>query len=98
MGQAIGQMLTMAVGVAVSPLPIIAVVLLVVSPNGRLKGAAFALACCVSTAIVGGALVAIGVGAGATDDSGPTTRATVLRRRSSPPTRLEIGQRRCSDT
>ena len=38
MGQAIGQMLTMAVGVALSPIPIIASVLLVSSPRGRVNG------------------------------------------------------------
>lgn len=34
MGQAIGQMLTMAVGVALSPLPIIAVVLWLTGTSG----------------------------------------------------------------
>jgi hypothetical protein len=41
MGQAIGQMLPSAVGVAISPLPIVAVVLMLATPRGRLNGPAF---------------------------------------------------------
>src|SRR5206468_3715984 len=38
MGQAIGDMLPAAVGVAISPLPIVAVVLTLVSARGRVNG------------------------------------------------------------
>lgn len=41
MGQAIGQILSFAVGVALSPLPIIAVVLMLATPTGRVNGPAF---------------------------------------------------------
>ena len=43
MGQAIGDMLPAAVGVAISPIPIIAVVLMLVSPRGRTNGPAYLL-------------------------------------------------------
>jgi threonine/homoserine/homoserine lactone efflux protein len=40
MGQAIGQMLPLAVGVALSPVPIIAVGLMLVTPRARVNGSA----------------------------------------------------------
>ncbi len=41
MGQGISEVLTFAIGVAVSPLPIIAVILMLFSARGRMNGAAF---------------------------------------------------------
>ena len=41
MGEAIGQLLPFAVGVAISPLPIVAVVLMLVTPRARSNGPAF---------------------------------------------------------
>ncbi len=38
MGQAIGQVLSYGVGVALSPVPVIAVVLMLASPKGRING------------------------------------------------------------
>ncbi|MFJ9430950.1 GAP family protein [Streptomyces sp. NPDC101490] len=43
MGEAIGSMLASAVGVAISPLPLIAVILMLATPNGRANGTAFTL-------------------------------------------------------
>ena len=43
-GDAIGQMLPIAVGIAVSPLPIVAVVLMLATPRGRVDGPAFVAA------------------------------------------------------
>jgi hypothetical protein len=40
-GEAIGQVLQMEVGVALSPLPIVAVVLMLVTPRGRVNGVTF---------------------------------------------------------
>ena len=79
MGQAIGQMLTMAVGVALSPIPIIASVLLVSSPRGRVNGPTFVVGCAASTAVIGGALLAAGVGSGTSDSGGPSTGASALK-------------------
>jgi threonine/homoserine/homoserine lactone efflux protein len=79
MEQAIGEMLTMAVGVAVSPIPIIAVVLLLVAPRGRVNGPAFVLGCLTSTAVVGGVLIVAGIGSGTSDSGGPSTATTLLR-------------------
>jgi threonine/homoserine/homoserine lactone efflux protein len=77
-GEAIGGMLTMAVGVAMSPLPIIAVVLMLVTPKGRVNGPAFVLGWVVTIAVLGGVLIAIGVGSGTSDDGGPSTGVSVL--------------------
>lgn len=79
MGEAVGQMLTMAVGVALSPIPIIASVLLVSSPRGRMNGPAFVLGCWASAALIGGVLIATGVGSGSDDGGGPSTAASMLK-------------------
>jgi len=41
MGEAIGQVVSLGVGVAISPVPIIAVVLMLGTPRGRVNGPAF---------------------------------------------------------
>jgi hypothetical protein len=41
MGQAIGQVISFGVGVALSPVPIIAVVLVLATPKGRINGLVF---------------------------------------------------------
>ena len=43
MGPAIGDILPLAIGVAISPVPIIAVILMLFGPNARTTGPAFAL-------------------------------------------------------
>jgi hypothetical protein len=79
MSQAIGQMLTMAVGIAVSPLPIIAVVLMLVTPQGRVNAPAFVLGWVLTIAVLGGVLIAVGVGSGTSDSGGPSTATSVLK-------------------
>jgi threonine/homoserine/homoserine lactone efflux protein len=78
MGQAVGQMLVFAVGVALSPLPIIAVVLLLTSAQGKASGVAFVLGSVLSTALLGAALLAAGVGS-QSGDGDPSTRTSLLR-------------------
>jgi hypothetical protein len=41
MGSAIGEMLPLAIGIAISPLPIIAIILILTTPQGRTNGLAF---------------------------------------------------------
>jgi hypothetical protein len=53
MGQAVGNLLPLAVAVAVFPVPIIAVVLVLGSDRGTGKGLAFVLAWCVGLTAVG---------------------------------------------
>src|SRR3954452_20356474 len=78
MGQAIGDFLPSAVGVAISPLPIIAVVLMLVTPRGRLNGPLFVVGWAIGLGIVGPIVLVVADGAGATDDAGPATWVDVL--------------------
>lgn len=79
MSQAIGEMLAMAVALALSPVPIIAVVLLLVGPGGKIKGVAYVIGSATSTATLGGILIAAGVGSGTSSDGGPSTGTSVLK-------------------
>lgn len=56
MGQAIGEMLTAAVGVAISPIPIIAGVVMLVSPRGRVNGPAYLLGQLLGVKLIGDAI------------------------------------------
>jgi threonine/homoserine/homoserine lactone efflux protein len=76
---AIGQMLPAAVGVAISPFPIIASVLLLGTPRGRVNGPAFVLGCALGTAVVGTIVLVVAAGASASEDDGdPATWVSVL--------------------
>jgi threonine/homoserine/homoserine lactone efflux protein len=78
LGQAIGQVLSLAVGVAISPVPIIAVVLMLVTPRARSNGPAFVVGWLLGLSIVG-AIVLL-VAPDATNDSGgPATWVSTLK-------------------
>ena len=78
MGEAIGNFLPSAVGVAISPLPIVAVVLMLVTAKGRVNGPAFVAGWCVGLGLVGAVVLAVAGGADASTDSGPATWVDVL--------------------
>ena len=79
MGKAIGDILPMAIGVAISPLPIIAVVLMLGTPRARANGPAFAAGWLAGLTIVG-TIVLVLAGGNATQDTGePATWASVLK-------------------
>ncbi|THA69357.1 GAP family protein [Streptomyces sp. A0642] len=74
MGDAIGQMLASAVGIAISPLPLIAVILMLATPKGRHNGIAFTGGWVVSLAVVVTAVVLAGSGGDASGgDGGPAS-------------------------
>ncbi|MFI6875653.1 GAP family protein [Streptomyces sp. NPDC050400] len=73
MGDAIGQMLASAVGIAISPVPLIAVVLMLATPRGKVNGTAFTVSWVVSLGVVVTAVVLLGSGADASGDDGPAT-------------------------
>jgi threonine/homoserine/homoserine lactone efflux protein len=79
---AIGQVLPQAIGVALSPLPIVAVVLMLVTPRGKVNGTVFVVGWLAGLAIVGVLTFAIAGPAGASDDGsasrGASTVQTVL--------------------
>jgi threonine/homoserine/homoserine lactone efflux protein len=78
-GQAIGQILPTAIGVAISPLPIVAVVLMLVTPRGRTNGPAFIVGWCAGLAVVGAIVISAAGSAGATQDGAPATWVNWLK-------------------
>ena len=79
MGSAIGQTLSLAVGVALSPVPIIAVILMLVTPRARANGPAFVLGWLVGLAIVGAIVLLVAGPTDASDDGEPATWVDVLK-------------------
>ena len=79
MGQAIGQVLTFGVGVALSPVPIIAVVLMLATPKGRVNGPAFLGGWIFGLAAVGSVLLLAASGGGASNNSTPADWVSVVK-------------------
>jgi threonine/homoserine/homoserine lactone efflux protein len=79
MGEAIGQVLSPAVGVALSPVPIIAVILLLVTPRARINGPAFVVGWLVGLAIVGVIVLSLAGPTEASENGGPATWVSVLK-------------------
>lgn len=67
----IGDLLPSAVGVALSPVPIVAIILVLATPRARATGGAFALGWVLGLAVVGG-LVTLAA-SGASDEGQPST-------------------------
>jgi threonine/homoserine/homoserine lactone efflux protein len=78
MGQAIGQVLPFALGVAISPVPIIAVVLMLVTPRARSNGPAFVVGWLLGLSIVG-TIVLLVAPDGTSDSGGPATWVSTLK-------------------
>src|SRR5262245_20260408 len=74
-----GEMLPSAVGVAISPLPIVAVVLMLVTARGRMNGPAFVVGWVIGLTVVGAALFAIAPDVGPRAQSGPVPWVAGLR-------------------
>lgn len=79
MGEAIGQLLPFAVGVAVSPMPIVAVVLMLVTPRARTNGPAFLIGWVAGIAIAGAIFLALAGPTNASDDGEPATWVSWLK-------------------
>jgi threonine/homoserine/homoserine lactone efflux protein len=79
MGAAIGDILPLAVGVAISPVPIIAIVLMLGTPRARTNGLAFAFGWIAGLTIVGGVLLALASGNSQANDGGPETWVSVVK-------------------
>lgn len=74
MGQAIGDLLPSAVGVALSPIPIIAVILMLGTPRARSNGPAFGLGWVAGLVVVSVIVLLV---AGGADDPDSSTSATM---------------------
>jgi len=79
LGQAIGQVLSFGVGVALSPVPIIAVVLMLATPRGRVNGPAFLAGWVVGLAVVGTVVLLVASGGDASDAGAPADWVSVLK-------------------
>ena len=78
MGQALGNVLPLAVAIAIFPVPIIAVVLLIGPERSVARGVAFALAWCLGLTAVGTAMLLVGGAADGSDDGGPAGWLSLL--------------------
>jgi threonine/homoserine/homoserine lactone efflux protein len=79
MAEAIGQVLSLGVGVALSPVPIIAVVLMLGTPRARANGPAFLLGWVIGLALAGTVILLVSSGADASEDGDPATWVGVLK-------------------
>ncbi|HEX5617976.1 MAG TPA: GAP family protein [Solirubrobacteraceae bacterium] len=79
MADAIGQVLAFAVVVSLSPIPIIAVVLMLGTPRARVNGPAFLLGWVLGLSIVGAIVLVVVGSVGATEGEEPATWVSVLK-------------------
>ena len=79
MGQAIGQVLSFGVGVAISPVPIIAVVVMLATPKGRVNGPAFLLGWVAGLAVLGTIVLVAASGGSASKHGTPATWVSILK-------------------
>jgi hypothetical protein len=79
MGQAIGQSLPLAIGVALSPVPIIAVVLMLTTPRARANGPSFVLGWLVGLGVVGAIVLALAGPGGASEEGQPAAWVSWLK-------------------
>ncbi len=79
MGQAIGEILPLAIGVAISPVPIIAIILMLGTPRARSTGVAFAAGWLAGLTIAGAIMLAVASGNADGDSGEPATWASLLK-------------------
>ena len=79
MGQTIGQILPFAVGIAISPMPIIAIILMLITPKARANGLAFVAGWVLGLLIVGAVFLVVAATAGLSGSSGGSTTTAVIK-------------------
>jgi threonine/homoserine/homoserine lactone efflux protein len=79
MGDAIGQVLSFGVGVALSPVPIVGVVLMLGTPRARSNGPAFIAGWIGGLAVVGTIVLLVSSGADASEQGKPADWVSVLK-------------------
>jgi Sap, sulfolipid-1-addressing protein len=79
-GGALGDLLPLAIGIAISPIPIIACILMLFSPKARINGPAFLVGWVLGIAVVTTVVLLLSDSTGATDDpaSGPSLGDLVI--------------------
>jgi hypothetical protein len=79
MGQTIGEIIPLAIGIAVSPIPIIAVILMLITPKARANGLAFLGGWLLGLAVVGTVALVVANTAGVATSSGPSKAASAIK-------------------
>ena len=79
MGPAIGGSLPLAIGVALSPVPIIAVVLMLTTPRAKINGPAFVFGWLAGLAVVGAIVLVIAGPSNASSSGAPATWVSWLK-------------------
>jgi threonine/homoserine/homoserine lactone efflux protein len=79
MGQTIGEILGLAIGVAISPVPIIALILMLLTPNARGNGLAFLGGWVLGLVVVGAIAIVIAGAAGVDTSTGASNGANVFK-------------------
>ncbi len=79
MGTVIGDFLPVALGVAISPVPIIAVILMLLAPRAKAASVAFMVGWVLGIAAVVTAVTLLAQPVGEADDGGPSTFSSVLK-------------------
>src|SRR5262245_61102679 len=79
MGEAVSAILPQAVGAAVSPIPIIAVILLLFTARARVNAPIFTIGWALGLLIVAGAAFLVGDGADVAGDEGASNGAFALK-------------------
>jgi hypothetical protein len=79
MSTAIGEMLPLAIGIAISPVPIIAIILMLITPKARGNGLAFLGGWMLGLAIVGTIVLIVAGTADVATSSGPSRAASVIK-------------------
>jgi hypothetical protein len=79
MGGAIGEMLPLAIGIAISPLAIVAVILILTTPQAKTNGPAFLGGWLIALAVVGGVALVATDAAESADSSGPRTIVALVK-------------------
>jgi hypothetical protein len=69
----------MAIGVVISPVPIIAVILMLITPKARSNGLAFLAGWVLGLAVVGGIILIIANTAGIAESSGPSKTVSAIK-------------------
>jgi hypothetical protein len=79
MGEAIGQVLPFAVGVAISPMPVVAMVLMLITPQARANGVTFVLGWMLGIAVAGAILLSVASPADASEEGAPADWVSWLK-------------------
>jgi Sap, sulfolipid-1-addressing protein len=79
MGKAIGEILPYALGAAISVVPIVAIILMLVTPKAKTNGTAFAAGFVLGLAVICTVAVALAGGSDFSSGSGPTKTVSIIK-------------------